>query len=1323
MRKIILLTLIFIAATFRLPAQSEEYRTGRLFDDPVAVAGNYTGFCQDKDGFIWIGTNRGLLRFDGNAYDIYRHENNGEGSLSDSRVLDVFCDSEGHVWVATANGLNLYNPDNGRFQTVSLPGKTFYGYINAVNQQADGIVVFMASGVGLYKIKFVDDNPEAVKYSYQESNIDISNNFNAIACCRDGSMYFGMHDGMVYKLDKNGILSSISVSPGSYIMALSLEDDGNLLVATINALYRINAATSHVARLSIDENISVNNLSNAANDIIYVGTSDGGLWKVSSASDKAVPASEIYCPFVNLRTANVGAVYSAPDGNLWIGCNHKGIVLVPGQPMPFTYKKMSDDFPDFTGGISAISQWKDNVVAALGQGTIVVFSSNGNLSKIYKFPFHTLITSIEVMDDDKALLGVVGDGVWQLDLKSGAFVKCFDVPGKYPLIDLEKGIGEDLYVGVHGEGVMRYNLKTGQQEWLPYKAGSETGFSNPFITSLLHSPDDKMWICTYSGLACYDLRTNKMLEVDQMPFLNGSTFAAAPAGDSAVIAGTSQGLIIYDLKKGVVKKYTIAEGLTDNDVRSLVSDGNGGFWIGTVRGLSYLPADSDKLQSYYGGYGLVENVFNQGIYSKANDRVYFGNNLGFTSFRPGTVPMPGFQQKVRISAIYLNGKQLDRKSEDDKKEIMTGSAVLPESINLPFKDNALTLRMSTMDYRDASNISYMWRLKRKDDWSILAPGQNMIYLPHLDPGVYDFEVCAIENNVMSESTHIKIYVAHPWYWNAWTKTLFAIIVLCLLWLVWMAYKKKRDEKINDEKIKFFMDISHDLRSPLTLVLSPLESLIKKENDDDTKSKLKTMHRNVLRMLSLVNQLLDIRKLEKGKMHLHCKPTDVNSFVGELVEMFRPQAEEKKQTIRFVGWDKTEKIWLDRNNFDKILVNLISNAIKYTPEGGEIMVKASKEDDAKLGNCLGVRVTDTGIGLDAKTQARLFERFYRTETAENQSSKGFGIGLDLCRRLVKLHHGSISGGNREDGVKGSIFRVLIPIDEKIYGEEELKTPTELDKTHIRSIPSVPSGNEPEEPSFSGSAGNKYLMIVDDDPELKAYIAGQLGKLYRVRSASNGAEALKLLGEKTPDLIISDIKMPEMDGLTFLKRLKSNTDTNHIPVILLSSKTSLADRMSGWEKGADAYIDKPFDMEELKMIVGTLIGNRQRMKGKYTGSQDPEGKISAPEMKGNDEILMQRILKEINEHIEDPDFNVERMASEVGVSRAHLHRKMKDLVGMTPSDYIRNIRLKRACELLQRGDIEVTQVAYKIGFTSQSHFSSHFKRYTGFSPSEYRDKNKI
>ncbi|MDO4334492.1 MAG: helix-turn-helix domain-containing protein [Bacteroidales bacterium] len=1316
MRKIYILILLLVGLGIQAAALPPAYRNGRLIDQPALVSGSYTGFCQDNDGFVWIGTNRGLFRFDGNAFDIYLHEDGAPRTLSDSRVLDVLCDAAGRVWVATANGLNLYDPDTDSFKVVKLPSKSFLGYIIDMGEQPDGTVTFIASGVGLYVVGFDGDEPVAVNYTTKTESAA----FNSIVCCSNGQMYFGVHEGKVFKMAPNGHITPVQVSNGEYIVALALESDGNVLVATLNELYRLDVKTNVATRLDINGKITIQKLSNTDGRRVYVSTSDHGLWQVPTASGIVEPAGEIYCPFANLRNSSIGAVFSAPDGNLWIGCNYKGVVIVPGTQSPFTYRKFSDDFPDFSGGVNAMALWKDKVLAAIDKGRVVMFAPDGRIELKADLPSGGPITSIVPTGDGKALLGVVGDGVWQLDLLTGSLREYLDIQGTYPLLTLALGRDSELFVGVYGTGLMRHNMITGEQTWIPHKEGTETGFSNPYITSMLPTDDGKLWISTYSGLACYDMEARKMLEVDQMPFLNGTTFTVAPDSKGTVLAGTSHGLIHFDREKGVVKTYTTRDGLSDNDVRSVVADSEGGVWIGTQRGLSYLTPDKTKIFAYYGGYGLIENVFNHVVYSRSADRIYLGNDLGMTSFRPESVPSPGFAGKVKVSAIYLNGNRLDHREQAESDAFIEGNAVSPTAINLPYKNNAMTLRLSMLDYRDASNISYRWRLHGNDDWIQTLPGENLIYLPHLEPGDYDFEVCAVENKTTSEPTRVKIHISTPWYLSFWAKLAYSIVLIALIALAWIVMRKKRDEKINDEKIKFFMDISHDLRSPISLVLSPLESLLKQPFDAEVHSKLEIMHRNVYRMLGLVNQLLDIRKIEKGKMSLKCRQTDMNAFVGELVEMFRPQAEDKKLTISFSPWDSDRQVWLDRKNFDKILVNLISNAIKYTPEGGAIEVAVESVKDDKMGDCVSVSVTDTGIGLDSKTAARLFERFYRVEKDQTHATIGFGIGLDLCRRLSELHHGRISGRNRDDSVKGSVFAVRIPLDEGLYRPEEL---LEGDDEQQRSLSlssrgSSPRGELPTRPAPL-SAG-KYILFIDDDMEMRDYVAQQLGRYYKVSVACDGAEAMKMIGDKTPDIIISDVRMPVMDGLTLLKRLKADPATIDIPVILLSSKNDIADRMAGWDKGADAYLGKPFNIEELETMVGTLLENRRRMKCKYTGAQETVGKIAAPEMKGNDEHLMERILKEINEHIDDQEFNVETLADGVGVSRTHLHRKMKEMIGMTPSDYIRNIRLKRACELLKRSDIEVTQVAYKIGFTSQSHFSTHFKRYTGYSPSEYRAK---
>lgn len=1292
-------------------------RTGRLFDNPAVMASDYTGFCQDKDGYLWIGSNRGLIRFDGNSYDTYRHDDAMEGSLSDSRILHVMCDTKGRVWVATANGLNLYLPESDSFTVIPLPSQGLFGYIIGLSEQEDGTVTFVASGIGLYIVDDSSGSPVAVMYSAGQ----IQKTYNSIACCRNGKIYFGSHDGSVYCMAPNGQISSIKVSDGSYIGALAVEEDDNVLVSTLNDVYRIDSRSGNLSHLNLDGKLFINNLSNSFDGRVYIATSGEGLWEVATKSDSVKKSMDLYCAFLNLDNAKIGSVYTSPDGNLWLGCNYKGIVLMPGRHIPFRYRKYSDSFPDFGGGSGALTEWNGHSLVALDKGRIVLYGSGGKVLMSSSIPGADNITDIQLIDGDKALISVADNGIWEISIPSGAVRRFLDIPGKYPRIVTAPGNDGELFIGVNGLGLMRYDIKTGDKKWIPYDPDGNQ-LTNPYINSLNRTPDGKVWIGLYSGIACYDLKADKLLEIDQDPFLSGATFEVVPCmTDNSVWVGTSHGLIHFDPEKGVLKKYTTADGLSDNDIRAISRDNNGGKWIGTMRGLSYVTPDNSKILSYYGGNGLVETSFNHIQYCPSRKGIYLGSDLGITAFMPDSVSAPGFDHEVKISAIYLNGKRLLPNMKNGRRPVISGSPMAPEALNLPYRDNALTLRVSTMDFRDASNVRYKWRFNKKDDWIETAPGDNMLYLPYLDPGKYDLEICAVENNVVSPSMSVSINVSLPWYWTGLAKLIYLVLLLSLIVLGYMVMKKRRTEKINEDKIKFFMDVSHDIRSPMTLIMSPLESLMKEQHDPDVHAKLNVMHRNVQRVMSLMNQLLDIRKLDKGKMPLSCRKTDVVSFIRELVDLFEPQAADKKQSLTFTDISNPGEVWLDRDNFDKILVNLISNAIKYTPEGGTIDVSVDVSDEEKLGHCLKVSVIDTGIGLDPKTKSMLFEPFYRMSESHAPATMGFGIGLDLCRRLVELHHGKISADNREDGVKGSVFTVIIPLDKSSYADGELlegltescETARHLLLTGTSSVGELPARQKPL------TAGGK-ILVVDDDVELRRYISSVLSKYYKVRDAADGKEALKVIGDWHPDIVVSDVVMPEMDGLTLLKRLKTNSDTNHIPVVLLSSKTALSDRMAGWDKGADGYLGKPFNSDELEALVDTLIENRQRLRGKFSGAQDTEGKIDSPDIKGNDEVLMDRIMKEINANIDDPTFNVEKLSAEVGVSRAHLHRKMKDIIGMTPSDYIRNIRLKRACELLRRPDIEVTQVAYKIGFTSQPHFSSHFKRYTGFSPSEYRAK---
>lgn len=1313
-RIITILTLLLAMAFDSQAFASPLMRTGWLFTSPDAVAANYTSFCQDRSGFLWIGSDRGLLRFEGNSYDIYTSNPSDPTSISDSSILSLLCDSKGRIWIGTTNGLNRYDPATDTFSVIKLPNLLFGGYIISIAEQPDGTITFLCSGVGLYVLGEEKGDYVAIKYA---PALIYEKQFNYMVCTSDGFIYSSTNTGLLCAMRPNGQMNTYQIS-NDYIQDLVIETNETLLLADRSKVYRFNRKTHEVTELSNTRSVIINTLSRGKRGETYICTDGEGLWRVMPTDTTLTPCADIYSPFLNLSKSSIGAAYTSDEGNLWMGCNYYGLVMVAPQPLPFLYRRLTDAFPDFGGGITALAIWKGHEIVSLGKGGIGVFAPDGRLLHHVTVPGGNPVCSFRVIEGDKVLVGVANDGVWELDLPDGNLRKVVGIEGKYPNIVMIPGNGDELMIAMHGFGVVIYNRATGQMRNIEVKSGTDL-LTNSFVISMERSVDDKIWLGIYSGLACYDLKGDSLVPVVQGPFLPGASYSIAPRKDSTLLVGTSHGLIEFDPATGDVKKFTQADGLVDNTIHSLVVDNKGGEWIGTMQGLSYRDPATGEFVSFHGGYGLVETQFPNMALSTQDNRVHMASNLGLTSFSPDAALTPGFNTSVKISGIYMNGKRISPQTKFGNRYLVEGDPMTPKSLHLPYQENAMTLRLTTMDFRDASNVRYAWKVDGLEEgWTEMRPGDAMVYLPHLDPGKYKLHLRAMENGISSEPLVIDIHISAPWYLSWWAQLIYLAILVALVLLLLMVWKKRRYEHEAEERIKFFMDVSHDIRSPITLILSPLESLLKRPLDDDVRAKLEIMSRNARRILSLVNQLLEIRKLEKGKMRLKCRLTDLNDFVKELVDMFRPQAQEKKQTLEFTAGENVPEVWVDRSNFDKILVNLISNAIKYTPEGGKIDVTVGVVTSEEGEEWVEVKVTDTGIGLDPKSEDHLFERFYQ---ADGHNGKGgFGIGLDLCRRLVDFHHGRISGHNRRDGVKGSVFSVMLPVDSSSYASDELMLENAPGESLNRYVILPTSPSESSQLPKTNPHGRIYsMLVVDDDTELREYICSHFSKRFKVKGAADGGEALKIVATSQPDIIVSDVLMPGVDGLTMLRRLKGNADTHHIPVVLLSSKQDVADRMAGWDRGADGYLGKPFHVEELERVVDTLIDNRLRMKGKFSGAQDT-APAPAEEPKSGDTQLIEKIVKVIETSIEDTGFNVEELSNKMGLSRAHLHRKMKDNVGMTPSDFIRTVRMRRACELMRAGKVPVTLVAYKVGFTSQSHFSTQFKNFTGFTPSEYRAK---
>lgn len=532
------------------------------------------------------------------------------------------------------------------------------------------------------------------------------------------------------------------------------------------------------------------------------------------------------------------------------------------------------------------------------------------------------------------------------------------------------------------------------------------------------------------------------------------------------------------------------------------------------------------------------------------------------------------------------------------------------------------------------------------------------------------------------------------------------------------------EQLNEAKLQFFINISHEIRTPMSLIISPLQKLMATDYDTERQQSYNIIYRNAERLLRLVNQLMDIRKIDKGQMQLKFQETDIVSFIQDLHYTFAYQANTKHIKLDFHSEVKELKAWIDPKNFDKVILNILSNAFKFTPENGNIQIRLCTGNDPNaaekaLSRYFEISIEDDGIGINETELERIFDRFYQIRNSQNNSNIGTGIGLHLTRSLVELHHGSITVENNQ-GTPGCRFIVRLPLGKEHLKPEEIdNSAVKQDSVHITTaLPTTPL----IETSPKTHSKSKYrVLIVEDDDEIRRYICQELGRDFHMQECRNGKEAFTYILKKTPDLIISDIMMPEMDGMTLCSKVKQNINTNHIPVILLTAKSREEDNLEGLSIGADAYITKPFSIEILRQSTFNLIKSRERLRNNFQGSQTQKERMQELEIESPDERLLDRIMKVINDNIANPELNVEMVAETVGISRVHLHRKLKELTNQSTRDLIRNLRLKQAATLLAKKRQSINEVAALTGFTNVAYFSTAFKELYGMTPTAYMEQN--
>lgn len=826
-------------------------------------------------------------------------------------------------------------------------------------------------------------------------------------------------------------------------------------------------------------------------------------------------------------------------------------------------------------------------------------------------------------------------------------------------------------------------------------------------------------------------------------------------GDDLLWLGTSAGgLNRFNKNSETFTHYTKRDGLPSNNIYGLAEDGSGNLWISTDRGLALMDIEAETFRTYDERDGLPSSEFNERSYYKSRDgHLFFGSRDKLIAFHPDSL-----KDNTYIPPLVLTDFRIFNRSAKLDTAISRKNHII-----LSYDQNFLSFEFAALNYEASEKNQYRYKMAGTDkDW-INAGTRRLASYTNLAPGDYVFTVQGSNNDDVWNETgaSIRLTILPPWWRTQWAYGAYVLLFLAALY-GWRRFELRRVYLKNELKVqrleadklreldemrtRFFANISHEFRTPLSLIRAPIEKLRERYSDEASQRDLSVMRQNVNRLLRLINQLLDLSRLEAGGLELQTRATEVAPFLRARVMAFSSLAQLKGLSLQFIAPEQNISTYLDREKVEKVITNLLSNAIKFTPAGGEVLVAVGSGSSSRQllvssgqssvgserlisgqrmpDDCLLITVKDTGIGIPAERQDKIFDRFYQVDDSQTRAHEGTGIGLALTKELVALHGGKIEVESEPH--KGAAFHVYLPLGKdhlqphQIIEEDEEHTLSPAgDATELSAASAEVEPTDGHDATSSESRVDKtdqpIVLVVEDNADVRRYLREALDGAYQIVEASDGAEGLQTALDVIPDLIVSDVMMPNMDGFEMCRRIKSDEKTSHVPVILLTARASRDSKLEGLKLGADAYVAKPFDTREVVVRVRSLIEQRRQLAARFRREITLQPNDVA--VTSMDEQFLQRLLEVIEVRLSDPDFDVRAFSRAVGMSRQHLNRKLKGLAGQSASDFIRTMRLKRAAQLLGKRSATITEIAYEVGFSNPAHFSKSFRETFGKTPSEY------
>ncbi|WP_345954917.1 two-component regulator propeller domain-containing protein [Mucilaginibacter sp. PAMB04168] len=1369
----LLLMLCVMLTSKSVVAQLPEIKFDYLTREQGLSNSTVTSIFQDSKGYIWLGTEDGLNLYDGYRITSFKSNGTSEHTLSNSNITQIFEDSKQRLWVATEHGLNQYYRNSNsfiRYTRHTTKGHLTSNIINCISEDKLGYL-WLGTAAGLQRFDWKNGTfryyvlPRTSGKSSPTVTCIYPDTFGRLLIGTDGNGVLSFDIKSKKFLKPTGRLNEVATLR---IKTIEVDKQNKLWIGTTgNGVFVYDRQTNQIHNY-INQQYNTASLSNNvvksilcdSKGQVWIATENGGvnLWNAASKTFSRYENNANKPYSLSQKTAS--ALFEDRQGNIWIGTHRGGANI---------YRSNTYKFKTYTqGSASGMLSYKDvKTFFEDKSGTIWVGTDGGGINlwnpltdqfKQYRYNAKQENTIgsdaiLHIMQDRQGHIwvGTWGGGLNLYNPANGTFKRYVHRDGDPNSISSNNvwRIFEDkqgnLWVATFYGGLNIFNPKTEKFSRITKSFNGQTEFVGNNVVSINQDYQNNLWFGTDDGgLNCLNFQTRQFTHY----FYNvkegqtGSIRTIYTDTKHRLWVG-SNGLYLFNPAKKQFGLASTHQYLINEKIQAIIEDKNASLWVSTSNGLISFNSANGYVKRYTDADGLQGLEFCQNACLKTrNGQLLFGGFKGFNVFNPDSIASNHYRYPIYITDLQIFNKSIKAGTSD---KIIDKSITEAEKVTLDYNQSVLSFEYAALNYVAPAKTQYAYFLKGFDKgWNKVGTQRKATYT-NLDPGRYTFYVKAStpDGKWNTQPASVDVIIRPPFWLTWWFKLLAGLSITGSIFL-YLYYRRKSElrviheqkrEEMHQLQLQFFTNISHEFRTPLTLILGPLEQILKQDTGSAFTRQFHTIHRNANRLMQLISELMDFRKAESGALKLKVMESNFSVFIDEIALEFEDLARQHQIQFTVKKHANFNNAYFDRQVVEKILLNLLNNSFKYTPEQGHISIEvlASLEgfttpysntfkidNDYKAKKYLYISISDSGIGISKDSISYLFERYYRI----TDSHLGSGVGLAFVKTLTLLHKGYLLVNSERH--QGTNIIVALPCHPADYSRSEMwiEHPAEggvqLESMKYKELLYKPkiASDTLELSTDQTLQSSPLVLIVDDNAELRAYIKELLQPFYQIIEARNGQEGLDKAKEQSPALIMSDLMMPVMDGIEFCATVKADFETSHIPFIMLTAKDAIESRLQGVESGADYYFSKPINTSLLLITIKNLFEQRQKIKERYY--KDYQVEVRELVHSSKDKAFMNDLLSLLEEKLEDPDLNVDWVCQEIGISKTKLYKKIKDITGQTINEFIRSLRLKKATEIMTHEDVLITEVMYRVGILSQSYFTTIFKKEFGVTPSQFQQQ---